>query len=218
MSTTLQAILSRQAHWSVIGTCLIGLACQRVTPHPEEREWTKVRAPATSNNGTIPGDGVTNAVPSALTARAPSVASASLSAPETAPMAPTGSASALAGGELGPSDDNAAAPEPVVVKRLSVASGIVNREPVVAQHIRTEDPVFAFLEVANEREQANEVRVIFEHESGKQVGFVDLPVPANQARWRTWAQTAQIRETGQWAAVILSQGGNELGRAAFAVE
>jgi hypothetical protein len=61
------------------------------------------------------------------------------------------------------------------------------------------------------------VRVVFQHESGHEVGLVELAVPAEKTRWRTWAQTEMIKATGKWTAIVRAADGAELGQQGFFV-
>ncbi len=50
-------------------------------------------------------------------------------------------------------------------------------------------PVIAFVEVATDGREDQNVVVTFEHETGDRVGLVNLNVPGNKSRWRTWGRT-----------------------------
>ena len=214
------ARLVRQTQWFSIGVCSLGVSCQQVTPHPEaERQATAAPTATSASNGPSPGGNVTARSDAAAAELSPDPEPSSQPrSSDTSQSEPPRGSAVDEGVKRATRDGGAAGAAPPGVKRLSVASSIVNREPVVAEQIRTAEPVYAFLELTNESDEADQVRVVFEHESGTQVGFVDLEVPANKARWRTWAQTERIASAGQWAAVVLSTNGTELGRAQFVVE
>lgn len=116
-------------------------------------------------------------------------------------------------------DAPAAAPsDPLQVKRLVVTDRIEGREPVADPKLRADGTqVFAFVELANLSTDAQSIEIVFEHESGEQVGFVKLPVPKEKSRWRTWGKTEQIKKTGRWVAKVRSAGGDELMRQDFLV-
>lgn len=104
-----------------------------------------------------------------------------------------------------------------LVKRLVIASDVQEREPIEIEGAKVKDPVVAFLELKHNGKEESGIVVTFEHESGKKVGFVELKVPAESPRFRTWARTRNISEAGEWTAVIRSQSGEELARKSFTV-
>ena len=103
------------------------------------------------------------------------------------------------------------------VKRLVIASAVQEREPVELEEGKVSEPILAFLELKNIGESESGVVVTFEHESGKKVGFVELSVPAESNRYRTWARTRNIQESGTWTAIVQSKTGEELARKSFTV-
>ena len=108
--------------------------------------------------------------------------------------------------------------EGLSIKRLVVTSGIDKREPVDDGGVRADgSPVYAFLEVKNDSTDDRSLIVTFEREDGTKVGKVPLKVPGKQPRWRTWGRTRQIRKAGAWHVVVRTKGGDEIGRAKFAV-
>ena len=109
----------------------------------------------------------------------------------------------------------------VKVKRLVVATGVKDREPLVSEDALSADgtPIYAFAELTNPIGGSENVRITFERKGGKErVGEVTLPVPANTSRHRTWAFTRFIRAAGVWEAVLWSENGAELGRTSFEVK
>jgi hypothetical protein len=107
--------------------------------------------------------------------------------------------------------------EAPLVKRLVIASDIQQREPIEIESAKVKDPVVAFLELKHSGKEESGIVVTFEHESGKKVGFVELKVPAESPRFRTWARTRNIGEAGEWTAVVRSKSGEELARKSFTV-
>jgi len=108
--------------------------------------------------------------------------------------------------------------EALQIKRLVVTDRILDREPVADPQLRADGTqVFAFVELSNPGADAQSIEIVFEHESGQQVGFVKLPVPKEKSRWRTWGKTEQIKKTGRWVAKVRSSGGDELMRQDFVV-
>ncbi len=126
---------------------------------------------------------------------------------DTAPKAKSGK---LEGAE----DSSGLAP---LVKRLVIASDIQEREPVELTDAKIEEPVVAFVELKNPEDAEMGVVVTFEHEGGQKVGFVELSVPGNSSRYRTWARTRNIKKPGEWTAVVKSKSGEELARKSFQV-
>ena len=109
----------------------------------------------------------------------------------------------------------------VKVKRLVVATGVKDREPLVSDDALPADgtPIYAFAELTNPVGDSENVRITFERKGGtERVGEVTLPVPANTSRHRTWAFTRFIRAAGVWEAVLWSENGAELGRTSFEVK
>lgn len=105
------------------------------------------------------------------------------------------------------------------LKRLVVTDGIDGREPAtVSGDLKANDePIYAFVELANQGAEEGSVVITFEHGSGKSVGHISLSVPAKQKRWRTWGRTRNIDRNGEWVAVVKTADGRELGRRTFAV-
>ncbi len=109
----------------------------------------------------------------------------------------------------------------LTLRRLVVGTGVerTTREPVgVAPSFTKGDfeKLVAFVELSNPGEQA-EVVVSFEPPSkGPHRGNVTLEVGASP-RWRTWASSKGITERGEWAAVVKTTDGRELGRETFQV-
>lgn len=104
------------------------------------------------------------------------------------------------------------------IKRLVVTQAVEDREPVtVTDVVDSETPIIAFLEVASGSVEEQQVVVTFEHEEGHSVGLVNLSVPGNKPRWRTWGRTYNIKQDGRWTAVVRDSQGEELGRTKFTV-
>lgn len=103
------------------------------------------------------------------------------------------------------------------IKRLVVTQAVEDREPVAADVVDAETPVIAFVEVASGSTEEQQVVVTFEHETGDHVGLVNLSVPGNKPRWRTWGRTYNVNRDGRWTAVVRNRDGEELGRTEFTV-
>jgi len=115
----------------------------------------------------------------------------------------------------------ASGPSKLQVKRLVVATGVHDREPLVSSEPLPSDgtAIYAFAELVNLEGESENVRVTFERKGGKErVGDVTLPVPGKVSRHRTWAFTRFVRAPGVWEAVLWSESGAELGRTSFEVK
>ncbi len=108
---------------------------------------------------------------------------------------------------------------PFSVKRLTVTTGIENREPLEMDHVELgQSPIYAFVELSNPSDEPQEVVITFENPEGPAVGHVTLSVPANQPRWRTWGRTRMVQNAGEWSAVVKTVDGDEIVRQNFSVE
>lgn len=202
VSTLSKAVLVGVA-CGALGVGLGGLWAFRDEPVRQEPMRTLIRPTAPSASATL-------AAGSTPEGDAP----APVAAP---PVAPAGEVSAK-GAAPAPGAPAAAPADPLQVKRLVVTDRIEDREPVGDPQLRADgSQVFAFVELANLSTDAQSIEIVFEHESGQQVGFVKLPVPKEKSRWRTWGKTEQIRKTGRWVAKVRSSGGDELMRQDFTV-
>jgi hypothetical protein len=156
-----------------------------------------------------------------LTERAP--AAATTVAAVAAPSAPTASpAPAIAEPPRPVPEPRRAtlgADDKLSVKRLVIAAGIKDREPVGAGTTFKSDAhrVYAFVEVENRGGGPAEVVVEFEPPGGGAPhGDVKLSVgPA--PRWRTWAYTRTAGTAGSWTVVVKNRKGDVLARAPFDV-
>jgi len=170
---------------------------------------------------------VTPAAPEAVTSTSTAAVTANpgrVAAPAAAPLAASPSDAKPIAQEPAPSRSPTleqpataadASAEGMEVRRLILASRVIEREPEVALAPRVGEPLLAFVEVKNAARDEERIIVTFEHESGTKVGFVRLAVPGGAERWRTWARTHNLKEAGNWTAVVRSEAGQLLGRTAF---
>lgn len=148
-------------------------------------------------------------------------AQAAAAPPVAAPAPPAAPASATA--------PDAAKPEPrqtalggdgrLTVRRLVVAQGVRNREPVEPGTTFKSDAgkIYAFVEVENRGRAPGEIVVEFEPPGGGDAhGDVTLAVGA-APRWRTWAYTRTAKVAGSWTAVVKNGKGDVLARAPFEI-
>lgn len=116
------------------------------------------------------------------------------------------------------SDAKAAVEAKILVKRLVLAQGVEDREPVDAKTSFAKDggKIYAFVEVENADRVASEIEVEFVPPQGAPRGNVLLKV-GEAPRWRTWAYTRTARDVGEWTAVVKNRRGEVLARAPFEV-
>lgn len=117
-----------------------------------------------------------------------------------------------------PASKQATAAGALRVKRLVVTRKVEAREPVDTKDTFALDgaPLYAFVEMENRTADASQIVITFE-KPGTSAGHIELGVPANQARWRTWGMTRGIKDTGDWDVVVRTTEGAELARTSFAV-
>ncbi len=108
----------------------------------------------------------------------------------------------------------------LTLRRFALSRSVENREPIDPAFAfpNEEAPLFAFVDVANATDEERSVRVIFESPTGEQMGMVDLDVPSEAPRWRTWAYSRMITEPGEWEAVVETDDGDVIGRISFEIE
>jgi hypothetical protein len=104
------------------------------------------------------------------------------------------------------------------VKRIVIAHDVNDREPVdpASTFSKSEDRIYAFVEVGNRDALDSEIYVSFVRDGGSDNEGVRLRVGA-APRWRTWAYTAIAKTPGRWHAVVKNADGDELARAPFDV-
>jgi hypothetical protein len=107
------------------------------------------------------------------------------------------------------------AADQVAVRRLVVTHAVNEREPVEPAELVSGTPILAFVELSNLDGAPRSVTVTFEREGRPAVGHVKLTVPEKSPRFRTWARSRNVGESGTWEAVITSDDGKELGRQPF---
>jgi hypothetical protein len=143
---------------------------------------------------------------------------------ETKPKAPAAQQMTTKPGEPEPARASTAEPRAekkslavgkVAVRRLVVTHAVRDREPIAPAELVTGVPVLAFVELANEDALERNVVVTFERDGRPAVGHVRLHVPAGSPRFRTWARTHNLGESGTWEAVVRGDDGKELGRQPF---
>jgi hypothetical protein len=169
--------------------------------------------------------GCKDAAPDHAVAQPDPVISAPSASPEPAapvtvappPAAPTGAPSTT----LAANPANAKAPAgTLVVKRLVLAHGVKDREPVDAgaSFKGAGHKVYAFVEVENHGREESEVLVEFQPPGGG-APHADITLAVGAApRWRTWAYTRSATTPGTWTATVKGRRGEVLARTTFEVE
>lgn len=108
---------------------------------------------------------------------------------------------------------------PLRVKRLVVAEGVEDREPVAAAEAfpAGSKRIYAFVEIGNEERAHSEIFVSITPQGEAERGRIRLKIGASP-RWRTWAFTRLAQEPGIYDVVVRDAKGEEIGRTQFAVE
>jgi hypothetical protein len=200
---------------SLVATGALGLStvagCDRADVQGELTP-SVVQGERAANPPATPPSGAVERAPEA--ADRPGVAQGS-PVPAAPSTRPTAAATPSPRAPQSPGADSSAAS---VVKRLVLASRVEQREPVaLTGDAALGEPLVAFLELSHPGEEPLDLVVTFEHASGQKVGFVELRVPEKSPRFRTWARTQNVRQSGQWQAVVRQKDGPELARQSFTV-
>jgi hypothetical protein len=108
----------------------------------------------------------------------------------------------------------------LTIQRLVTAPGVERREPVAASAVfgDHDEKVYAFVEVSNESDEDKTLLVHFIGPDGQVSGGIELRIPAEAPRWRTWAYTRNATKTGLWRVELRSEDGTLLGALPFEVE
>jgi hypothetical protein len=115
--------------------------------------------------------------------------------------------------ELGGSDG-------ITIHRLVTATGVDKREPVAPSTFfgPHDARIYAFVEASNESHEEEILTVHFIGSDGQVSGGIELRIPAEAPRWRTWAFTEHAKEPGLWRVEIRSSDGSLVGALPFEVE
>ena len=107
----------------------------------------------------------------------------------------------------------------VSVRRMMLSRAIEEREPVSpsTEFRASSDRLYAFFDLRNEGDEEASFLVTFEGPGGRSAGHIELRVPANAPRWRTWAYTRNATEPGEWVAQLHDVDGHLLGSRAFII-
>lgn len=104
--------------------------------------------------------------------------------------------------------------------RLALTRRVEAREPTdpSARFAVTAEPLYAFIEARNAGEDAEPLVVTFVGPDGRRTGDVELTIPANAPRWRTWAFTRYANAPGAWSVEVRTLDGELVGRQRFVME
>lgn len=190
-------------------------ACQ---PVEEEAHELSPDSPTTSLQVIGSQSPQPTGTPSSATTTTPEAGAAPVNAARPAPsLAPPEPTPALSVPPTASAPAHQAPISSLSVGRLTLASGILEREPILPSKIFVGDPLYAFFEAVNPTDSAEQLIVTFEHESGETVGFIPLTVPEQRKRYRTWGLTRNLHLIGEWSAVVRDSQGKELAREKFTV-
>lgn len=194
--------ISRSLGWFTLGA-LVALAPQLsgCTEEKSQRSAESVTVTPALGPKDAPAAPTISEIPEAPNTAGATKAEAPASEPETT-VKPTGASAS----QLAPT-----------ISRLVVTRDVKDREPVDSGEMTATEPVVAFLEMKHLADTEVDVVVTFEHEAGKKVGFIELTVPGQSPRFRTWGRTRNIKEPGAWVAVVSTKEGVELARKEFTV-
>lgn len=106
------------------------------------------------------------------------------------------------------------------IQRLVTASAVERREPVAVSSVfgHHDERVYAFVDVSNESGEDKALLVHFIGPDGQVSGGIELRIPADSPRWRTWAYTRNATKPGLWRVEIRSEDGTLIGALPFEVE
>ena len=108
----------------------------------------------------------------------------------------------------------------ITIKRLITAPAVEHREPVAASSVfgGQDETVYAFVDVSNESEEEKTLLVHFIGPQEQVGGGIELRIPPDVPRWRTWAYTKHAKKPGLWRVEIRGVDGTLLGALPFEVE
>jgi len=107
------------------------------------------------------------------------------------------------------------------VRRVAVARGVEDREPVEAatSFASEEAKLYAHFELTNREGTVDRhPMVVFVGPDGEDRGLIELEVPAGAPRWRTWAYSRNVRAPGEWRVELRDEEGRVLTDHEFTIE
>ncbi|MEM9071937.1 MAG: DUF2914 domain-containing protein [Myxococcota bacterium] len=110
--------------------------------------------------------------------------------------------------------------ESVRARRMLLARRVEAREPVspATTFSASNERLYAFFELQNSSDEDQFLSVTFEGPDGRSTGHVELEVPAESWRWRTWAWSQHVNEPGSWRAELRTEAGELVAAHDFFVE
>jgi hypothetical protein len=108
----------------------------------------------------------------------------------------------------------------LTIQRLVTATGVDQREPVAPSAFfgQRDARIYAFVEASNESHEEETLTIHFIGPEGQVSGGIELRIPAEAPRWRTWAFTEHAKDPGLWRVEIRSSEGTLLGALPFEVD
>ncbi len=90
------------------------------------------------------------------------------------------------------------------LRRAAMTRGVENREPTDATDlfVSSDERLYAHMAVRNTSDDTRFLYVTFERPDGTTTGHVELEIPANVYRWRTWAYTRHAQMPGEWTTIV----------------
>jgi hypothetical protein len=150
----------------------------------------------------------------AVESRAPRTSASGLAAVAAPSVVPVVTSAPVADSSVKPKSQG----DRFQVKRVVLASGVKNREPIdpSTSFDVGQERVYAFVEVDNPDRTEGSVFVSFVPPKGAAHGPIELEVGA-APRWRTWAYTRAATRPGTWKAVVKNARGKVLAESEFEV-
>ena len=106
------------------------------------------------------------------------------------------------------------------LRRAAMTRGVENREPTDATElfVSSDERLYAHMAVRNTSDDTRFLYVTFERPDGTTTGHVELEIPANVYRWRTWAYTRHAQMPGEWTTVVRDADDHLVAEIPFTVE
>lgn len=144
---------------------------------------------------------------------------------ESAPVAPVETVAAAPVAEEQPAVEieveasPSASPE-LELLELVMAHGVERHHPVGAasSFSAANPPYVAYMQIANNSENEQQVVIRYQHESGREVGPARLTIPAHSPGWRTFSRTAWVTHPGGWTVTVSTRDGQLLAQREFSIE
>jgi hypothetical protein len=105
-------------------------------------------------------------------------------------------------------------------RRVALARSVDAREPVdpSTSFVAEDAPLYAFFELGNRGGAERHPVVVFIGPDGQERGLVELEIPADAPRWRTWAYSRNVRIPGDWRVELRDEDGAVIAEQEFTLE